>query len=82
MGGGIWKVNYRTIAERILRADDPQAQAIFVSCTNLPTYDVIEPLEQALGKPVLTANQLTMWACLGRMKLPMTGPGKWLLNVF
>ncbi|MGY4100774.1 maleate cis-trans isomerase family protein [Nocardia sp. R16R-3T] len=82
LGGGIWKVNYRTIAERILGADDPRAQAIFVSCTNLPTYDVIEPLEQALGKPVLTANQLTMWACLGRMKLPMTGPGKWLLNVF
>ncbi|WP_280427422.1 maleate cis-trans isomerase family protein [Nocardia brasiliensis] len=82
LGGGIWKVNYRTIAERIVGANDPQAQAIFVSCTNLPTYDVIEPLEQALGKPVLTANQLTMWACLGRMKLPMMGPGKWLLNVF
>ncbi|MEV6321721.1 Asp/Glu/hydantoin racemase [Nocardia sp. NPDC051787] len=82
LGGGIWKVSYRTIAERIAGADDPTAQAVFVSCTNLPTYDVIEPLEQALGKPVLTANQLTMWACLGRMKLPMMGPGKWLLNVF
>jgi maleate isomerase len=82
LGGGIWKVSYRTIAERIINADDPLAQAIFVSCTNLPTYDLIEPLEQALGKPVLTANQLTMWACLGRMKLPMMGPGKWLQNVF
>lgn len=82
LGGGIWKVNYRTIAERIIAADDPDAEAIFVSCTNLPTYDIIEPLEQALGKPVLTANQLTMWACLGRMKLPMMGPGKWLLDVF
>jgi len=82
LGGGIWKVSYRTIAERIINADDPQAQAIFVSCTNLPTYDLVEPLEQALGKPVLTANQLTMWACLGRMKLPMMGPGKWLQNVF
>lgn len=82
LGGGIWKVNYRTIAERIVGADDPAAEAIFVSCTNLPTYDIIEPLEQALGKPVLTANQLTMWSCLGRMKLPTMGPGKWLLNVF
>ncbi|WP_308163402.1 maleate cis-trans isomerase family protein [Nocardia alni] len=82
LGGGIWKVSYRTIAERIINADDPEAQAIFVSCTNLPTYDLIEPLEQVLGKPVLTANQLTMWACLGRMKLPMMGPGKWLQNVF
>ncbi|QIS21555.1 maleate cis-trans isomerase family protein [Nocardia terpenica] len=82
LGGGIWKVGYRTIAERIVAADDPQAQAIFVSCTNLPTYDLVEPLEQALGKPVLTANQLTMWACLGRMKLPMMGPGRWLQDVF
>ncbi|AVH22976.1 maleate cis-trans isomerase family protein [Nocardia cyriacigeorgica] len=82
LGGGIWKVNYRTIAERIFGADHPEAEAIFVSCTNLPTYDIIEPLEMALGKPVLTANQLTMWACLGRMKLPMMGPGKWLLDVF
>lgn len=82
LGGGIWKVNYRTIAERILGADDPLAEAIFVSCTNLPTYDIIEPLEKVLGKPILTANQLTMWACLGRMKLPMMGPGRWLLEVF
>ncbi|NEW39325.1 Asp/Glu/hydantoin racemase [Nocardia cyriacigeorgica] len=82
LGGGIWKVNYRTIAERIFGADHADAEAIFVSCTNLPTYDIIEPLEMALGKPVLTANQLTMWACLGRMKLPMMGPGKWLLDVF
>lgn len=82
LGGGIWKVNYRTVAEHIVDADSPDSQAIFVSCTNLPTYDVIAPLEQELGKPVLTANQLTIWACLGRMKLPMTGPGRWLRSVF
>jgi maleate isomerase len=82
LGGGIWKVNYRTVAERILAADRPDAQAIFVSCTNLRTYDIIAPLEEMLGKPILTANQLTMWACLGRMNLPMMGPGKWLRDVF
>jgi maleate isomerase len=82
LGGGIWRVSYRTIAERILAANHDQADAIFISCTNLPTYDVIDPLETALGKPVLTANQLTMWACLGRMKLPMMGPGRWLRDVF
>lgn len=81
LGGGIWKVSYRTIAERILSADHTDAQAIFVSCTNLPTYDLIEPLEEALGKPVLTANQLTMWACLRRMELPIVGPGQWLREV-
>ena len=82
LGGGIWRVNYRTVVEQILAADDPRAEAIFVSCTNLPTYDIIAPLERELGKPVLTANQLTVWACLGRMRLPMVGPGKWLQHVF
>ena len=82
LGGGIWKVNYRTVAELVMAADDPAAEAIFVSCTNLPTYDIITPLERDLGKPVLTANQLTVWACLGRMGLPMVGPGSWLRGVF
>lgn len=81
LGGGIWKVSYRTIAEHILGANHPDAEAVFVSCTNLPTYDLIEPLETALGKPVLTANQLTMWACLNRMGLPIVGPGKWLREI-
>jgi maleate isomerase len=78
LGGGIWKVSYRTVAEHILRADRPDAEAIFVSCTNLHTYDLIKPIEQALGKPVFTANQLTMWACLRRMELPIVGPGQWI----
>jgi maleate isomerase len=81
LGAGIWKVSYRTVVERLLLADRPDAEALFVSCTNLPTYDIIEPIEQALGKPVLTANQLTMWACLRRMNLPVVGPGRWLAEV-
>lgn len=82
LGGGIWRVNYRTVADLILRADDPSSEALFVACTNLPTYDIIAPLERQLGKPILTANQLTVWACLGRMDLAMVGPGRWLQGVF
>jgi maleate isomerase len=40
------------------------AQALVVSCTNLRTYDVIAPLERALGIPVVSANLATMWAAL------------------
>ena len=43
---------------------------------------IVNPMERMLGKPILTANQLTMWACLGRMDLPMMGPGRWLRDVF
>lgn len=79
--GNIWRVPYRTVVEIVSSVDTPQAEALFISCTNLPTYDVIEPLERALGKPVLTANQVTMWAALRSMKLRGVGGGQRLLLV-
>jgi maleate isomerase len=39
----------------------PDAEALFISCTGLRTRHVIEPLEEALGKPVVTSNQALAW---------------------
>ncbi len=44
--------------------DRPEAEAIFVSCTNLATLDVIAQIEADLGKPVITSNQACFWHCL------------------
>ena len=44
--------------------DVEAAQAVFLSGTNWRTIEMIEPLEEDLGKPVITANQVTMWAAL------------------
>lgn len=76
----IWTVPYETTAELVRTTDSPDAQAIFVSCTNLPTYDLIAPLERELGKPVLTANQVTMWSALTIAGRPAVGPGQRLLS--
>lgn len=46
------------------RADHPEAEALFLSCTNLRTFDVLPKLEAELDKPVLAANQVTMWGAL------------------
>jgi maleate isomerase len=73
--GNIWRVTYSEVVEVVTAADNPAAEALFISCTNLPTYDLIEPLEQALGKPVLTANQVTMWAALRAMGREAVGRG-------
>jgi maleate isomerase len=75
----IWQLRYEQVADLILAADDERADAVFVSCTNVPTYDIISPLERHLGKPVLTANQVTMWAALARLGLTAVGPGQQLL---
>ena len=60
----IFMVDNDTVIDLVVKADSPAAEAVFVSCTNLRTFDAIEPLEARLGKPVFTANQVTMWAAL------------------
>jgi maleate isomerase len=75
----IWTVPYDVTAQLVRDTDCPGAEAVFISCTNLPTYDVIAPLEAELGKPVLTANQVTMWSALTVAGRKAVGPGQQLL---
>lgn len=52
-------------AYRLARgADRPEAEAIFVSCTDLRAMEVVPLLEAELGKPVLTSNLVTLWALM------------------
>jgi maleate isomerase len=44
--------------------DRPDAEAIFVSCGALRTLDVVEELEQEVGKPVVASNQAMIWDTL------------------
>ncbi|MBN0045792.1 decarboxylase [Streptomyces actuosus] len=77
----IWKVPYRDVADMARRATGVGApDALFISCTNLPTYDVIPQLEAELRIPVLSANQVTMWAALRRLGTRAVGPYQALLD--
>ncbi len=55
--------------------DNPSAQAIFVSCTNYRTFDIIERLEEDCKKPVVTSNQATFWAALRTIGCSDSIPG-------
>ena len=46
------------------RADAPDADAVLLSGTGLPTVAVLETLERDLGKPVLSSNQASLWQAL------------------
>lgn len=74
----IWQIDYRTAADLIRRADHPQAEAVVVCCTNLATYDLIAELEDELDKPVITANQATVWAALRLIGRDAVGSGQHL----
>jgi maleate isomerase len=76
----IWTVPYDVTAGLVRDTDTDDAQAVFISCTNLPTYDVIATLERELGKPVLTANQVTMWSALRVIGRKAVGPDQQLLE--
>lgn len=67
----IMHVPYSTVRSLAYQVDCADADAIFFSCTNLRTFDVIEELEKELGKPILSANQVTMWSMLRLAGLPL-----------
>ena len=76
----IWTVPHDVTAQLVRETDTDDAQAVFISCTNMPTYDVIAELEAELGKPVLTANQVTMWHALSLIGRKAVGPGQQLME--
>ncbi|MEU1024848.1 decarboxylase [Streptomyces sp. NPDC005904] len=76
----IWKVPYRDVADMARRAVRAGVDALFISCTNLPTYDVIPQLEAELRMPVISANQVTMWSALRRLGTRAVGPYQALID--
>ena len=45
-------------------ANLPEADAVFISCTNFRSLEVIESLEAELKKPVISSNTSALWKML------------------
>ncbi|NIN52838.1 MAG: maleate cis-trans isomerase [Nitrososphaeria archaeon] len=60
--------------------DSPEADGVFISCTDFRTIDIIGDLELDLGKPVISSNQSTMWYALWKVGVrePIEGFGSLL----
>jgi maleate isomerase len=63
-GKAIREVPPETVIDLVRRVDRAAADAVFVSCTDFRGLEVAAELERLLGKPVLTSNQVTLWAIL------------------
>jgi maleate isomerase len=79
--GRIWTVPNKITADLARRTARGGGDAVLLSCTNLRTYDLIAPLEQELGVPVLSANQVTMWAVLAAAGVAAVDSGQSLLGL-
>jgi maleate isomerase len=47
--------------------DRPEADGIFLSCTNTTQIEAIADIERMLGKPVVNSNQAVLWGCMRRL---------------
>jgi len=53
------------------KVDSVKAEGIFISCTNMPTIEVVAKLEKMLKKPVVSSNTATLWAMLKKIGHPL-----------
>jgi maleate isomerase len=60
------------LAEQV---DTPEADALFISCTNFDCLPAVATLEARLGKPVITSNLAGGWAALRRIGVDDVVPG-------
>jgi maleate isomerase len=60
----------KAVAQTASRA--PDCDAWFVSCTNLRMAGITDAAEKAIGKPVLSSNQVLAWHMLRAAQLPDT----------
>ncbi|MGE0847153.1 MAG: aspartate/glutamate racemase family protein [Flavobacteriaceae bacterium] len=69
-GQAIREVTPERVVELAHEADTPDSEALFLSCTDLRALEVVDRLEQELGKPVLSSNQVTLWGILRALGEP------------
>ena len=65
----IAKIDQNYLYETLLKMDLGDAEALFLSCTNLPALSIIDKLEKKLNKVVLSSNQVLIWdtlRCIGK----------------
>jgi maleate cis-trans isomerase len=55
--------------------DHPEADAVLVPDTAMRTVALVDAIEARIGKPVLTANQVTVWEALRLAGEPLVHSG-------
>lgn len=57
----VGRLSPEAVVELAVSHDHPDADAVLVPDTAMRTLGVVNTIEERLGKPVLTANQVTIW---------------------
>lgn len=54
----------------------PEAEALFISCTNFRTFGIINALSRDIGRPVVSSNQASFWLALKQCGVPPEFAGR------
>ena len=57
----IGKIDPKYLLEVLTKMDTVDAEALFISCTALPAFEIIQELENKIKKIVLSSNQVLIW---------------------
>jgi maleate isomerase len=70
------RISTSSVLEAVCQVgESAEVDAVFTSCTNLRSFDIIEDAESTLGKPVISSNQALAWHMLTLAGLPTKGQG-------
>ena len=75
------RITRGALIEAAVAATAPEAEALFISCTALRAASVAAEIEARMGRPVVTSNQATAWACLAHCGIvPNRSDAGWLFR--
>ena len=76
----IGKIDPKYLLETLSKMDMVNAEALFISCTALPAFEIIQELENKTKKIVLSSNQVLIWDSIRSVGYtsPIEGYGKLL----
>ncbi len=58
------RISHDEIAAFAAEAMAPESDALFISCTAVRAAEVVSRIEKTFGKPAVSSNLATAWACL------------------
>jgi maleate isomerase len=73
------RISQASVLDAIISlGNSADVEAVFASCTNLRSFDIIDQAEAEIGKPVITSNQALAWHMLwlAGLSVQSKGPGR------
>ncbi len=83
LGESMAQISLEEVKDLAREVNRPDADAVFLSCTNLKALPVLDSLEKELGKYVFSSNIANFWDVMRmlRIKEPIKGRGKLLERI-